>query len=145
MNLVHYTLSIYLNTSITKLYLKIIEEINMESSQTYYKEEQAISNILDVQLKLRRIALTLRMWLIPAISELIYVEILFIIMYKYIMAQIAPLSFQAAIPHTPRQVRWVRCTLQWSLSGHQHVCKSDSQEAITEAFKENLKWKTFTT
>ena len=42
MNLVHYTLSIYLNTSITKLYLKTIEETNMESGQTYYKEEQAI-------------------------------------------------------------------------------------------------------
>ena len=35
--------------------------------------------------------------------------------------------------------------LQWSLSGHQHVCISNSREAITQANKGNLKWKTFTT
>ena len=36
------------------------------------------------------------------------------------------------------------CTLQWSLSGHQHVCISNSQEAITGASKGNFKWKIFT-
>ena len=34
-------------------------------------------------------------------------------------------------------------TLQWSLSGHQCVCISNSHEAITMAAKDNLKWKTF--
>ena len=61
------------------------------------------------------------------------------------IAQIGPLSFQAAIEHKPRQVRWGGCTLQWLLSGHQHVCISNSRETFTEATKENLKWKTFTT
>ena len=37
------------------------------------------------------------------------------------------------------------CMLQWSLSGHQLVCISISQETITQTTKENLKWKTFTT
>ena len=47
---------------------------------------------------------------------------------------------------TQTQTQWgeVSCTLQWSLSGHQHVCISNSQEAITQATKENLKWKMFT-
>ena len=61
------------------------------------------------------------------------------------IAQIGPLSFQAAIEHKPKQVRWGGCTLQWSLSGGQHVCISNSQGSITKATKENLKWKTFTT
>ena len=61
------------------------------------------------------------------------------------IAQIGPLSFQAAIEHKPRQVRWVGCTLQWSLSGGQHVCISNPQGSIKEATKENLKCKTFTT
>ena len=61
------------------------------------------------------------------------------------IAQIGPLSFQAAIEHKPRQVRWAGCTLQWSLSGGQYVCLSNSQVSITEATKESLKWKTFTT
>ena len=61
------------------------------------------------------------------------------------IAQIGPLSFQTAIEHKPRQVRWGDCTLQWSLSGHQHVCISNSRETFKEATKENLKWKTFTT
>ena len=39
----------------------------------------------------------------------------------------------------------MNCMLHWSLSGHQHVCTSYSQEAITQATKENLKWKAFTT
>ena len=34
----------------------------------------------------------------------------------------------------------MRCTLQWSLSGHQHVCISNSQEAITQATKGYLRW-----
>ena len=62
-----------------------------------------------------------------------------------LIAQIGPLSFQAAIEHKPRQVRWGDCTLQWSLSGHQHVCISNSRETFKEATKENLKWKAFTT
>ena len=37
------------------------------------------------------------------------------------------------------------CTPQWSLRGNQHVYINNSQEAITEATKENLIWKTFTT
>ena len=39
----------------------------------------------------------------------------------------------------------VICTLQWSLSGRQHVCISNSQEDITQTTKENLKWKKFPT
>ena len=36
-------------------------------------------------------------------------------------------------------------TLQWSMSDHQHVCICYSQEYITQASKENLKWKKFLT
>ena len=39
----------------------------------------------------------------------------------------------------------VRCTLQWSQSGHRHVFVSYSQEDIKRATKENLKWKKFPT
>ena len=39
----------------------------------------------------------------------------------------------------------VRCILQWSLSGHQHVCISYSQEDTKRATKENLKSKKFST
>ena len=60
---------------------------------------------------------------------------------KYLMsrniAQIAPLSFQAAIPHEPRQVRWGELHAS-VVTDHQHVCISNSQEAITQATKENL-------
>ena len=56
------------------------------------------------------------------------------------IVQIAPLSFQAAIPHTnPDKWGEVSCTLQWSLSGHQHVCISISEVVITQAIKANLK------
>ena len=40
-----------------------------------------------------------------------------------VIAQIDPMSFQTSIPHRPLQVR---CTLQWSLSSHQHVYVSYS-------------------
>ena len=43
------------------------------------------------------------------------------------------------------EVRWGELHASVVLSGHQHVCISNSQQAITEATKENLKWKTFTT
>ena len=46
---------------------------------------------------------------------------------------------------TQTQASEVRCTLQWSLSAHQHVCMSYSQEDITETAKENLKWNKFPT
>ena len=41
------------------------------------------------------------------------------------ITKIAPMSFQTSIPHRPWQVR---CTLQCSWSGHQHVCIRYSQE-----------------
>ena len=44
--------------------------------------------------------------------------------FMLFIAQIGPLSFQAAIEHKPGQVE-VDCTLQWSLSGGQHVCISN--------------------
>ena len=44
------------------------------------------------------------------------------------IAQIDPMSFQTSIPHKPKQVRLG--ALQWSLSGHQHVCICYSQEDI---------------
>ena len=59
-----------------------------------------------------------------------------------VIAQIAPLSFQASIQHKPRQVRWdelnASVATEWSPA-------SNPQEAITQATKENLKWMTFTT
>ena len=51
------------------------------------------------------------------------------------IARIAPMSFQTAIPHKPRQVR---CTLQWLLSGHQHVFISYSQDYIKRQLKKTL-------
>ena len=48
------------------------------------------------------------------------------------IARIAPMSFQTSIPHKPRQVR---CTLQWLLSGHQHVFISYSQDYIKRQLK----------
>ena len=47
------------------------------------------------------------------------------------------MSFQTSIPHRPQPTRWceVKCTLQWSLSGHQHVCISYSQEHIKRQLK----------
>ena len=42
------------------------------------------------------------------------------------------MSFQTSIPHRPGQVR---CTFQWSLSGHQHVCRSYTQENIKGQLK----------
>ena len=47
-------------------------------------------------------------------------------------AQRAPMSFQTFIPHRPAQVM---CTLQWSLSGYQHVCTSNFEEAIEGQLK----------
>ena len=60
------------------------------------------------------------------------------------IAQITPLSFQAAIPHNRRQVRWGELHAS-AITGHQHVCISNSQKVITQTTRENLKWKTFTT
>ena len=53
-----------------------------------------------------------------------------------LIAQIAPLSFQGShrTQTQTSEVRWA-CTLQWSLSGHQHVCISNSWETFTEATK----------
>ena len=61
------------------------------------------------------------------------------------IVQIGPLSFQAAIEHKPRQVRWGGLhapvvTEWWPACLHKQFPVS-----ITEATKENLKWKTFTT
>ena len=60
------------------------------------------------------------------------------------IVQIAPLSFQAAIEHKP-QVKWgelhASAVTEWSPA----CLHSNSQEAITEATKENIKWKTFKT
>ena len=53
------------------------------------------------------------------------------------------MSFQTSIPHKPWQVRWCEVHLQWSLSGHQHVCISYFQEDIKQATKKTLKWKKF--
>ena len=63
------------------------------------------------------------------------------ITYPFI-AQIAPLSFQGS-HRTQTQTSEVRWPARFS--GHQHVCISNSRETFTEATKENLKWKTFTT
>ena len=57
-----------------------------------------------------------------------------------IIAQIAPTSFQTSIPHRPQPVR---CTLHWSLSGHQHVCISYSQEDIIRQLKKTLNERRF--
>ena len=51
--------------------------------------------------------------------------------YSFVVAQIAPVSFQTAIPHRPTQGR---CTLRWSMSRHQHVCSNYTQEDIREQF-----------
>ena len=62
--------------------------------------------------------------------------------FKYAcdIAQIDPVSFPTSILHGSLQVV---CTLQRSLSGHQHGCISYSQEDIIAATEEDLKWKTF--
>ena len=46
---------------------------------------------------------------------------------------------------TQTQTGEVRCTLQWSLSCHQHVCIRYFQEDTTQVTYENLKWMTFPT
>ena len=50
------------------------------------------------------------------------------------------MSFQTSIPRRPGQVR---CTLQWSLSDHQHVCISDPQENIKGQLKKTLNERCF--
>ena len=60
-------------------------------------------------------------------------------------AQIGPLSFQAAIPHKPRQVRWgelhAPVVTEWSPACLHKLLPGAHQRAT----KENLKRKTFTT
>ena len=48
---------------------------------------------------------------------------------------IGPMSLQASIPHRPGKVM---CMLQWSLSGHQHVCISYPQEGHQRATEVNI-------
>ena len=57
-------------------------------------------------------------------------------------AQIVPVSFQAYKLH---RALWVRCTLRWSLGGHQHVCIIYSQEDIKGTTDEKSEWLTFST